>query len=81
MAMNMHAEKLELIQMLLKTTDQSLLKKVKALFKSYDVDADVWDELHEDIQNEVNEALIELENGDILSNEEVKLKHEKWLKK
>ncbi len=81
MAMNMHAEKLELIHMVLKTTDESLLKQVKALFKAHHVEADFWDELHEDVQNEVQEALVELEKGEGLSGEEVKRKHEQWLRK
>lgn len=77
--MSLHAEKVKLTQLILTIENKSLIEKIKNLIKAED--ADLWDELHDDVKADVELAVKELDNGGGISNEQVMRKHEKWLKK
>lgn len=77
--MGLYAEKVKLTQMILSIESKSLIEKIKNLIKTED--ADLWDELHDDVKAEVELAVKELDNGGGVSNEQVMKKYEKWLKK
>lgn len=77
--MSLYAEKVKLTQMILNIESKHLIEKIKNLIKTEE--ADLWDELHDDIKEEVELAIKELDNGGGIPNEQVMKKHNKWLKK
>ncbi|WP_317897840.1 hypothetical protein [Aurantibacillus circumpalustris] len=77
--MNLSAEKLKLTQLILNIESKDLIEKIKNLIKTED--ADLWDELNDKVKADVEFALMELDNGDGISNDQVMEKYEKWLKK
>jgi hypothetical protein len=77
--MSLYAEKVKLTQMILNIESKQLIEKIKKLIKTEN--ADLWDELHDDIKEEVELALKELDNGGGIPNEQVMKRYEKWLKK
>lgn len=77
--MSLYAEKVKLTQMILNIESKPLIEKIKNLIKTEE--ADLWDELHDDVKAEVELAIKELDHGGGIPNEQVMIKHEKWLKK
>ncbi|MCC6182379.1 MAG: hypothetical protein IT237_11160 [Bacteroidia bacterium] len=77
--MSLYAEKVKLTQMILNIESKRLIEKIKNLIKTEQ--ADLWDELHDDVKAEVELAVKELDNGGGIPNEQVMKKYEKWLKK
>jgi predicted transcriptional regulator len=74
--MNLRAQKVELIKMLVATSDASLLKDIKELFKQAK-------ESSHDISSakiaSIKRGLQDIENGNIHPHSEVKKIYEKWL--
>jgi len=67
--MNIQAEKLNLLQTIMNTNDESLIMDVKALLSNRKVD---WfDELNEDQQKDVLEGLAQADGGETVSQAEV----------
>lgn len=66
--MDIQAEKISLAQLLLQTEDESIIKKVKAIFKKEQ--KDWWDELSDDQKNEIEEADREIDRGEFVTSEE-----------
>ena len=64
--MDIQAEKITLAQLLLQTEDESIIKKVKAIFKDQ---KDWWDDLSQDQKNEVEEADKEIDRGEFVTSE------------
>lgn len=62
--------------------DEQLLKSYYQLIKiNYDQNGHLWNNLNEDEKNELLMAYEESFDGNnLLSHEQVKLQHEKWLK-
>lgn len=79
--MSMQTEKLEIIQMLLKMKDPNFIKQLKSYIEVHTHEADFWDELHDDVKMDVEEALAELERGEGIPHHIVMSKYESWLKK
>jgi hypothetical protein len=77
--MSLYAEKVKLTQMILNIESKGLIEKIKKLIKTEQ--ADLWDELHDEVKAEVELAVKELDNGGGIPNEQVMKRHEKWLKK
>ncbi|MGP8213955.1 MAG: hypothetical protein ACLQQ4_00185 [Bacteroidia bacterium] len=74
--MNLRAQKIELIKMLIATSDSSLLKDVKKLFEySKESSSNISPEKLASIKR----GLQDIENGNIVSHSEVKKIYEKWL--
>ena len=68
--MNIQAEKLSVLQQILNTDDVSLIKDIKSLITSRDLD---WfDVLSKSQQNDVLEGIAQLDNGEVFSHEEAK---------
>jgi O6-methylguanine-DNA--protein-cysteine methyltransferase len=72
--MNIQAEKLKLVQMILDTDNPNLLSAIKRIF-SQSTKTDFWDTLSQAQQNEILEAIVEIENGETVSYDEFIKKH------
>ena len=72
--MDIQAKKLKLIEQLLKTDDVEIISKMKALlFKK--TEADMWDDLTESQQTEVEIAIKEVANGDTVDYDSIVAKY------
>jgi len=72
--MNIQAEKLELVRLILETDNPSILASVKRVFtKSKKVD--FWDSLPQLQKNEIVKGVEEIEAGGTVSYEEFIIKH------
>ena len=60
--MNIQAEKLELIKMLLETDDKTIIEAIKNIFKSQK--KDVWKDLSPEQQEEIDLGILEANRGD-----------------
>jgi len=56
--------KLRLIQLVLEIDNQEVLLKVLEILQNFEVKTDPWNELSEEVQNDIEEALQEVENGE-----------------
>jgi len=70
--MDIKAEKIELVKLILDTEDQSLIQKIKSLFKSKE--EDFWETLPEHVKAGVRKSQEEFRNGQFISYEDVKKK-------
>lgn len=68
--MNLQAKKLELVQLILNTEMQDVLKKVEDVLKKGQV-ADWWDEISEEEKQAIEKGLAEAERGELISHENV----------
>ena len=69
--MDIQAEKLELMQAILNIEDIGLIKKVKKLLSKPAESHDWFDDLTEQQQQAVDEAIAELDRGEGIPHEEV----------
>ena len=62
-------------------TDPELISAFKSLltYRKRQVTRDWWDEISEDERAEINEGIRQADNGEVISNEEVKKSYNKWL--
>jgi hypothetical protein len=72
--MNIQAEKLEIMKMVLDTENPSILQKIKSLFIK---EKDFWNTLSANEKEEIKKGLDELERGEIYPYEDVMKKHRK----
>ena len=72
--MNIQAEKIELVKMLLDTENPKIIESIKKIFKKAKA-ADFWDELSVDQRKEIEKASLEIENGEITDYESFIQKH------
>ena len=72
--MNIQAEKLEIMKMVLDTENPSILQKIKSLFVR---EKDFWDSLSANEKEEIRKGIDELEKGEIYPYEDVMKKHRK----
>lgn len=68
--MDIRAEKLKLIELLLHTDNPSILKKIKSIFQSEETQ-DIWEALSEEQQQEIDNAIQEVKKGQTVSFESV----------
>lgn len=73
--MNIEATKLELVQLLLHTQKESILLKIKSI---YEEESDWWKDLSISEQEEIEEGLKQIENGEVVSHEEVMKRFDSW---
>ena len=71
--MNIQAEKLKLIEQLLKTESSEIIGKIKTIFQSAE-ESDFWNELTEEQKTEINDSISEIENGEVVEYESVTAK-------
>ncbi len=55
--------------------DPELTKELLSLVKTHNAGEDFWDTLHDEVRNNVEEAIIELDNGKGIPHVEMKKKH------
>jgi hypothetical protein len=72
--MNIQAEKLELVRMILDTDNPGILASVKRIFAK-SKDKDFWDTLPQEQRDEILKGIKEIENGETVSYEEFIKKH------
>lgn len=68
--MDIRAEKLKLIELLLHTDNPSIINKIKSIFQSEETQ-DIWEALSEEQQQEIDNAIQEVKKGQIVSFESV----------
>ena len=66
-----------------KYIDTADVKVVKMLHAMLEVDAETewWDSIPDTVKSDIDAALIESENGDIIPHEEIKKQYQKWIVK
>lgn len=68
--MNIQAEKLSVLQQIINTDDANLIREIKSLLTSRDLD---WfDGLNKVQQGDVMEGISQLDSGDVFSHEDAK---------
>lgn len=74
--MNLQAEKLEIVRMLLNTNDKTLIQEVKTLFKSRE--ADWWDEMSREQKEIILEGIAQADQGQTVPHEEAVKMFGQW---
>ncbi|RZJ77220.1 MAG: hypothetical protein EOO47_17430 [Flavobacterium sp.] len=70
--MNIEAEKLSVLQQIINTNDLDLIRDIKQLLNSKEVN---WfDGLSKVQRNDVEEGIAQLDKGEVLTHEDVKMK-------
>jgi hypothetical protein len=72
--MNIQAEKIELVKMILDTENPKIIESIKKIFKKAQT-ADFWDDLSIEQRKEIETASREIEIGDITDYETFIQKH------
>tara|TARA_R110000868_G_scaffold150482_8_gene373730 strand:+ start:2673 stop:2894 length:222 start_codon:yes stop_codon:yes gene_type:complete len=62
--MNIQAEKIELVKMLLNTDNPKIIQSIKQIFKK-EKSVDIWDELSPEQKTEIQQGTTEIENGKV----------------
>ena len=60
--MSIQAEKLKLIQLLLKTENPTIIEKIKSILQTSNEQKDIWEELSKEQKNEMDKAIEESMN-------------------
>ncbi|HAF29521.1 MAG TPA: hypothetical protein DCG75_10780 [Bacteroidales bacterium] len=72
--MNIQAEKIELMKMILETDNPSILTSIKKMLKRAS-SKDFWDTLPQSQREEILKGIEEIENGEIVDYEDFIKKH------
>ena len=72
--MNIQAEKLEIMRMILETNNPSILESIKNIF-SKESSVDFWTTLPQDQKDEILEGLEQIEKGETVNYDELVKKH------
>lgn len=73
--MDIEATKLELMQLILNTKKESILKKIKKIYQ--EESSDWWIEMSAEEQAEIEEGLRQAEAGEVVSHESVMKRFDK----
>lgn len=73
-AMDIHAEKLEIMKMILETDNPGILNSIKKLFIK-EADIDFWEMLPQNQKEEILMGIDEIQNGDTVDYEDFIKKH------
>ena len=68
--MDIHALKIDLVQRILNTQNQTLLYKINNIFKK-EVEKDWWDKLPQEVQDSIFEGIQDIEKGKIFTHDQV----------
>jgi hypothetical protein len=74
--MNLQAEKLEIVRMLLNTNDEGLIQEVKNLFRSRE--GDWWDEMSGEQQATILAGIAQADQGQTVPHEEAVKMFGQW---
>ncbi len=69
--MNIQAEKLEILKLILETDNPGIISSIKAIFKK-EKEIDFWDELLPEEKEDILEGIKDADNGDVIEYNEVK---------
>jgi hypothetical protein len=72
--MDIQAEKLRIMKMILETDNPSILESIKNLFSKHP-DADFWTTLSDDEKNDILKGIEEVEKGEVVNYTEFIAKH------
>ncbi len=72
--MNIQAEKIELMKLILETDNPSILSSIKKILKK-ESKKDFWDTLPQSQKDEILKSIEEIENGEIVDYEDFIKKH------
>jgi hypothetical protein len=72
--MNIQAEKLEIMKLILETDNPNILKSIKGLFNRSKI-TDFWETLPQDQKDDIIQGINDIENDEILDYEEFMKKH------
>ncbi|MDE0472844.1 MAG: hypothetical protein OXH57_12995 [Ekhidna sp.] len=72
--MNLQAEKLRLIELLLNTNNPSIIERIRSILQTEEAN-DIWEEITDKQKDEVENALKEVEEGTLVSFEQFLEKH------
>lgn len=76
--MNIEATKLELMNLLLHTQKESVLEKIKDIFRQ-EASQDWWEELSKEEHQDIEQGLLnEFENGQVKSHQDVMKSFDEW---
>ena len=67
--MNIQAEKLEIMKMILETDNPSILESIKKIFKR-ESKKDFWETLPQNQKEDILEGIQEIENGEVVDYED-----------
>jgi len=62
--MNIQAEKIELVKMILDTENPKIIESIKKIFQK-EKSSDFWDDLSIEQRKEIEKATLEIKNGDV----------------
>jgi len=74
--MNIQAEKLEIMKMILETDNPGILESIKNIFKK-ETQSDFWETLTEKQKQEIKEGLKEADAGEVVEYEDFMQKYRK----
>jgi hypothetical protein len=77
--MNIQAEKLKLIEWLVSLQDETIIERIKLLKEGSANNADWWDTISESEKMAIEEGIKDIENGNVVSHEDVRKRYDKWL--
>ncbi|MBN1183976.1 MAG: hypothetical protein JXB49_16910 [Bacteroidales bacterium] len=72
--MNIQAEKLEIMRMILETENPSILDSIKKIFKKH-ASRDFWDTIPQSQKDDILQGIKEIENGDVVDYKDFIKKH------
>ncbi|MGE0931785.1 hypothetical protein [Peijinzhouia sedimentorum] len=72
--MNIQAEKIELVKMLLDTENPKIIESIKKIFKK-EKSSDFWDDLSIEQRKEIEKASLEIKNGEVTDFDSFMKKH------
>jgi predicted transcriptional regulator len=72
--MNIQAEKIALLKLLLDTNNPEIIQSIKQVFEK-EKSISIQEELTSEQKAEIEEALIEIENGNVVDYETIMAKH------
>lgn len=72
--MNINTAKIEITKMILETDNPEILGSIKSILDN-SRNKDFWDELTPQQKHEIDQGIMEVENGEIMDYEEVMKKH------
>jgi len=72
--MNIQAEKIEIMKLILETENPSILESVKNIFNKSNTE-DFWETLSNDQKEDILQGIKEIENGEVIDYENLMSKH------
>jgi hypothetical protein len=72
--MNIQAEKIEIMKLILETENPSILESVKNIFNKNKTE-DFWETLSNDQKEDILQGVKEIENGEVVDYENLMSKH------